>query len=196
MEDGLSELLLDFCCHPEFFAVWFHHSTPAECEIGCSIALWTGAKPGDAGGREFQSASPCEQRAASRLRPLMPPGRAVTSCARWHKKSTTFPRMPSVCLHPTPAGSWRGMGGRLSIEQRAVTLTNTANELIGRVKFWERSSMWRQKKTHRKRQMTFYVVMFKIQFNFICLYALNMFNSQWLELATNATLCSKLGMLT
>lgn len=44
--------------------------------------------------------------------------------------------------------------------------------------------------------MTFYVVMFKIQFNFTCLYALNMFNSQWLELATNATSGSKLGMLT
>ena len=176
MEDGLSELLLDFCCHPEFFAVWFHHSTPAECEIGCSTALWTGAKPGDAGGREFQSASPCEQRAASRLRPLMPPGRAVTSCARWHKKSTTFPRMPSVRLHPTPAGSWRGDGGK------AIDWTESGH--LDKYSQWLNRpckalgtfvNVETKKKTKQKRQITFYVVMFKIQFNLICFYTLNMF---------------------
>lgn len=73
--------------------------------VGSSITLQTDAK------LEFQSASPCEQRPATCLWPLTLPGRAITSCARWQRRGTTFTMMRSVCLCQTPAvpkveGQW------------------------------------------------------------------------------------------
>lgn len=97
--------LLDFYCHPEFCSLVssLHASRVWNRLQYCTVER---RQTGDAGKAEFQSASPCEQRVASRLWPLMPPGRAITSCAHWQqqkKKGTTFPTMPSVCLRQTPA---------------------------------------------------------------------------------------------
>lgn len=78
---------------------------------------------GNAGGTEFQSVSPCEQRAASRLWPLMPPGRAITSCARWQRERH-YISQDAICLFASDTCCSRGRGSMM--KPRAVTLKNKA----------------------------------------------------------------------
>lgn len=54
VEDMAFGLLLP----PWVFALWFHHSTPAESKIGCSIALWTDAKSAMREERNFNQLHP------------------------------------------------------------------------------------------------------------------------------------------
>lgn len=107
------------------FALWFHHSTAAECEIGCSIAHVERRQAADAGEAEFQSASPCEQRAASRLWPLMSPGRAITSCAHWQQKRYYISHN-AICLFASDTCC--SCGGKPMIKPRAVTLKDKATD--------------------------------------------------------------------
>lgn len=84
---------------------------------------------GDAGGTEFQSASSCEQRAASRLWPLMPPGRAIASCA--HQQKGHYVSQDAICLFVSDTCCSRGRGPMIKV--RAVTLKNKANDLIDHI---------------------------------------------------------------
>lgn len=61
-------------------------------EASSTFALWTDAK------LEFQSASPWEQRPATRLWPLMLPGKAITSCVPWHRKRGHYISHDAFCL--------------------------------------------------------------------------------------------------
>ncbi len=84
---------------------------------------------GDARGKEFQSVSLCEQRAASRLWPLMPPGRAITSCARWLERH--YISHDAICLFASDTCCSWGRGPMIKL--RAVTLKNKANDLIDKL---------------------------------------------------------------
>ncbi len=81
---------------------------------------------GDAGGAEFQSASPCEQRAASELWPLMPPGTAITCCAGWQTRH--YISQDAICLFASDTCcSWET---QLMIKLKLVTLRNKACHLL------------------------------------------------------------------
>lgn len=120
-------LLSDFCCHPDFLLSGFitpHQQSVKWVAQYCSVDR---RQAGDAGRTEFQSASSCEQKAASRLRPLMPPGRAIET------KKGPYISHGAICLFASDTCCSSGSGPVIPL--RAVTLENKVNDLIGHIIF-------------------------------------------------------------
>lgn len=118
-------LLLNFFATTEFLLSRF--ITPHQQSVKYVAVLHRGPAP-KPGGAEFQSAPSCEQRAASRLRPLMPPGR---TCAGWQERGHYVSQdaicqfVCDTCCYPKEA--------RPVIKLRAVTLKYKADDLNGPV---------------------------------------------------------------
>lgn len=118
-------LLLNFFAAAEFLLSRF--ITPHQQSVKYVAVLHRGPAP-KPGGAEFQSAPSCEQRAASRLRPLMPPGR---TCSGWQERGHYVSQdaicqfVCDTCCYPKEA--------RPVIKLRAVTLKYKADDLNGPV---------------------------------------------------------------
>ena len=175
MEDGLSELLLDFCCHPEFFCCLvssLHTSRVWNRLQYCTVDRRQARRRGRKGiSISFTLWAKSSVQAAAlnaswqghyKLRPLTQKRHCISQDA-------ICPFASNTCRFLTGDG-WKAIdwteSGHLD---KYSQWFNQPCKVLGTFVNVETT------KNNRKRQMTYYVVTFKIQFNFVCLHVLNMF---------------------